>query len=321
MNIGYAGLLVLFVLNININNQIKLHGIQNDELFSLNQVADSVLVDQFTDSAWLNRDKNPLKALEFGLFALNLAKEKKLKYKIPNIYNYLGVISRNLQNYPQALDYFNLAEEASIQIMDSLSYGYSQNNIGDIHIRLENYDTSLVFLKNAEKVFKELNCVEGLAYNYNQMSLLYRNLKDYHRAIEFQNLSLNYRKLRNDTRGFVASLQNIGEINILMGDTQKGFEMLKKGLQHSKENKDTIGIVRSYFIIGRNYISIDKNQIGLRYLKKANQLALKENELAFVSVTSSALYKYYYKNGLYKKALSYYALMKESEDKLFQEKV
>lgn len=251
-------------------------------------------------------------ALFFAEQALHILKKTNIKDStlLANTYQSLGIISRLLGKFDNALNYYNQAELIYKKYKQQNLLAYLYNNKAVIFKKQQNYIKAKDYLTQSITIFSQdsIKSINQLANSYNNLGNILSNQRNYDEAIEFYNKSI---ALKGESKKSYSTYGNMA----LCYKYVENFELAKK--YHLKAinlaiayYKDTnnLNIARHYM----NYASIlalqEKNQKSLQYFKKAHFIYKKN--FGDVHPDMSTLYlsigDYYYKSQKLDSALGYY---------------
>jgi CHAT domain-containing protein len=228
------------------------------------------------------------KSMQFYKEALAAREKVDDKFLMGNSLNSIGAIYHNMDNYPQAIIYFDKAEELRTQIGDLagitrtqslkagsyLAFGEMLNNLGKYPEALENLEKSLEINRN-------LKAKSGIGDVLNQMGFVYSNIGEYSTAIEKINEAAGLMKEENNIIGLAGVYNHLGIVFQMSGRVEKASEYFNNSLKIYEENKDQINVVAVLSNLGtlsfdtKDYIKADE------YHYKALQISreLKDKEL------------------------------------------
>ena len=234
---------------------------------------DSIKLVALKKICWEYRDSDPKKGMDYGMQALEIAFKHKWNYHIAEIYNFIGIINRNLGNYDKALDfYFN-----SLQIYDdtvvNFPHAASLNNIGNLYYRMGFFKEALHFTTLAEQIFDKLNSQLGIAYVYNQYGIIYQKMDSTDKALNYHKNALRIRKSIAHKNGIATSYLHLSEIYLSKGKANKALSYLDSSIFIYKKIKSYNGIASCYLVYGE-YFSL-KKQItrAIHYYENALKIA------------------------------------------------
>ena len=154
---------------------------------------DSLAARYNNDVCWKLRNSNPETAIQFGNKAIDWAKKTGDMEQLVKGYSYIGVCHRNLGNYSDALEYYELGVENArkYDVKDQEAYGYV--NLGNLYIYQENFDEAEAQLHKAKALGELLNDSAIIAYAYLNLGRTRLGNKDYDKSEEFFYKALNIR--------------------------------------------------------------------------------------------------------------------------------
>ena len=108
--------------------------------------------------------------------------------EIANAYNNLGIIYRNIENYKQAIEYYNLSLKIKQKIGNKKGESSSLNNIGVLYEKgYNNIEKALRYYYKSYKIEIEIKNKEGISTSCINIGDAYRQLKEYDNAIIYIN--------------------------------------------------------------------------------------------------------------------------------------
>jgi len=130
--------------------------------------------------------------------------------KISESLNNIGICYYLMNNYREAINWFEeaLQEDLKTGIMKSVATRY--NNLGMACKQLGLYDRAAEYYKKALVLDEEQNDLHSIAISYNNLGSIYDSWGRYDTAIYYYDKSLKYKELLNDSSGMAISLNNIG---------------------------------------------------------------------------------------------------------------
>ena len=155
---------------------------------------DSVRLVALKKICWEYRDSDPKKGMDYGMQALEIALRHKWKYHIAEIYNFIGVINRNIGNYDKALDSYFKSSQTYNDTVINFPHAAAYNNIGNLYYRMGFFHEALHFTTLSEKIFNKLNSPLGKAYVYNQYGIIFQKMDSISKALSYHKKALAIRK-------------------------------------------------------------------------------------------------------------------------------
>jgi tetratricopeptide (TPR) repeat protein len=105
-------------------------------------------------------------------------------FQVIFIYNNLGIVHENLNDYNQAIDYYHRGISLARRIphqQKTLAMLY--NNLGSIYMKKGEFDEAYKNMDTALLIRKELNDKSGEASSYRMLGLLYKSQQNYEKAL------------------------------------------------------------------------------------------------------------------------------------------
>lgn len=228
-------------------------------------------------------------AIDYFLKSLKIFEKYSNKSKMAGAYNNIGSINATLNNFPEALKYYELSKKIKEEQLS----------------------------KNPEN--RDLKSF--LSKTYNNIGSLYARMKDLDKALEYYYKTLEIKNEIGDKKGAATTMNNIGETFSAKEDYVKAGEYFKQAYEVLKDGIDPLGYCASLNSLGRNYIALNDPKEALLYLKKAEMFADTEGFKDDLKVTYSYLAEAYEKAGDLKMSLTYFKKFWKLSEVLFNENV
>jgi len=277
---------------------------------------DANKINVYKELSWKLRNNNPSSAYKYAYDALQLAVKLHNKDEEAAIYNYLGVIRRNQNEYSKALEYFFKALTLAERIKNKTEIGYAYNNIGDIYARQKNDSLALIHFQKAFNIFEKTKNKTGQAYVFNQMSLVYINLQKFDEAIYYINKTIELRNEIKDHIGIAVCYRNMGDVYMMQSDYKKANEFYIKSLVIDKKINAFLGLAYTYNHIGQLYSKMGFFDMAIPYLDSALHMGEKIKSLEVQNIASRELGYVYAQMNDFRKAYFYTDRHKNLNDSL-----
>jgi len=176
---------------------------------TVSQLPDSLKAARYNKISYRTRYQWPLIALQNSQQAIKWAAATQDHTELSKAYSFAGLVERNIENYTEALRYFNHSLEVCRKYNDSLQLAHSYNNIGNLYIQQEEYDKAKEYLDIALDMGKEIDSREVRAYVYYNYGTLYTKTKRYNEAVEALQLCAEERKADGFSKNSRMSVQNV----------------------------------------------------------------------------------------------------------------
>lgn len=157
------------------------------------QAPDSLAARYNNDVCWKLRNISPEVAIQYGMRALEKAESTQDKLQLVKSYAYLGVCQRNLDNFDEALKYYNIGISKAIEygIEEQLGYGYV--NLGNLLIYQNKFDKAEEELQKALPIAQKISDSSILGYIYLNLGRTRLGMKDYDKSEEYFMKSIDIR--------------------------------------------------------------------------------------------------------------------------------
>lgn len=152
-------------------------------------------------------------ALKVFFQAMALAKHsKECISEQSKIYNNLGVLFSDWEEFDKSLNYYNKA----LHIADSMGFigevGRLYNNMGTIYWYKEKNDSAYDFYNKSLAFREKDNDKNGMAYVLNNLGMFYGSLENYKESLVYFNRSFGIFEEISNRIGMTMSLYNIGSV-------------------------------------------------------------------------------------------------------------
>ncbi len=238
--------------------------------------------------------KNYPAAVQFYTRSLTLNEQLNNENGMNGIYNNLGMIYHDMQQYEKALDFFKKNLVGRRAGKDKVSIISSLINISVVHNNLERYAESVQYLQEALAMAREMgdseqmrSCYGMLAETYEKMGktkdmLHYFDLyKSFHEKVQGDKTKAQKNEL--DNAKLIAHTLELEKRNSELELERKEFEIRKKDETINSQTQRQTRLLHS----------LDKNQLIIRYLQrdsvaKANEVRLQNQHLKDVNAKNEA---------------------------------
>lgn len=242
-------------------NQVKVDSL----LFLIdNEKNDTIRAHQLITLCWQLRTEFPELAFKYGLKAQEIYDKYNLNCEKCKLYNYLGIIKRNVTDYAASVEYFYkavaLAKEANCN--DELAYAY--NNLAESFSNIENKNESLEYYNLSNSIFLQTKNYKGLGFNLFSLGIFYSKLNDIEKAKTFFQKSLDYKLKYHDNRSIANNYLQIGRCYLVKCNFDSALIYFRKAEDLNEIANEGL-YTHLYFFYG--YFYTQKNEINkaIRY--------------------------------------------------------
>ncbi|OJJ15780.1 hypothetical protein BKI52_36265 [marine bacterium AO1-C] len=258
-----------------------------------------------SELTWNLRDFDLKKALHYSLENYALVEELSLETEKPRVYNYVGIIYRNMGNYAQAIDFYHKALIKAQDLKLTTQEAYAHNNIGEIFLLQNDAKSAKSHIQKAIRMFQILGDKRGEAYGYLRLGEVYEQQKIYEQALK---AFFRVEELRNkmvDKYAIKVAWHRIGIVYGRQGDYQKALEYVNRALVYNRKTNDIRGTnslrnskAEIYLKLGRYNEAIELASLSLKETSRLNAKPLMYGSAQVLHMAFAEL-------GEYEKAYSY----------------
>ncbi|MFT6182503.1 MAG: tetratricopeptide (TPR) repeat protein [Flavobacteriales bacterium] len=206
-----------------------------------------------------------------------LKESRKDTEHLANVFNKLGIVKDQLEQYEESRRFFLMAKSYSNLSGDSAELGDSFNNLACSYYFTGVFDSAFLYFDSTAKVFSEIGDLKRLS------------------IIEF----------------------NRGSMMIQRGDNEGAIKQYKSSIQSNSSLKDTVlGIVAS-LNLGVAYLNVETNDSSLFYLQESESLAKLYWYPEHLKSILNNLGHLHYNMGEFEKACDYYESYHDLKDSLY----
>ncbi|MBD1259880.1 tetratricopeptide repeat protein [Maribacter polysiphoniae] len=251
-------------------------------------------------------------------------KEDNLEFRVYSL-NMLSVIHRRRDAIKSALDYSQEALELAETVKNpseglKRSINVSLNGIGNLYQTLEQYDLAIEQFRKSLKLENELGNKLGLAINHQNIGECQEMQGKLDEALKSYRTSLAYNEEINSENGKVICKNSIAHVYLAQHKLDEALEILEPTLLSSQEIGDKYLTSGVYINLGRAYLLKDNLKKAQINLDQGLAIAERHNLPSNISLANSYLSELAEKQGNYKKAMTYYKLAQEFEEKTINER-
>lgn len=157
------------------------------------------------------------------------------KYRTGLIYNNIGVLYQKMGDYTGAIEFFKEAKDYVGPHNDERLISFINTNIGNSYTEIGEFERAKTFLLEGLEAKIKLDNIHSLAYSYNSLGRLYL-LKNQLDESETQYINaLNRGKETSSKKSQLESFIGLAEISLLKGDIEKAKANCEEALKLSNE--------------------------------------------------------------------------------------
>ena len=211
-----------------------------DSLIRLSTTAPDTLRDDISNTiCWKLRNNYPEMAIQYAMTAIKYAENTKDNVQLVKGYSYIGVCHRNLGNYSDALEYYNLGLEKAKQLGVHDQEAYAYINLGNLYLYQEQYDEAEENLNKGLELGHQLSDSSILSYCYLNLGRTYLGRNQYELAEESLEHALEVRYLIHASQGDITVCKKyLGDIYFARGEIDRAVSRYLECVSNEKYLND-----------------------------------------------------------------------------------
>ena len=258
-----------------------------------------------------NMNTVPQKSIEYGLKALELAKDNNEPENEANSYKRLGWVHFNLGDYNNSLEYYKLAIDLYKDLDLLLDEAILTNFVGSAYYRKGDYQKSSSAYYKTEKLCDELmlsgneiTSVKRLyAILYINMGILYHEMDSSQLANTYFKNALNHAQDIQDTTRITASYANMGMVFRADEKYDSASVYYSKALSLARKTQNTYYQKSILNNIANLHKDLHKPDSALHYFSKAKDIIVSTEDNYGHSLVNRNIAGIYLETGNTEKAI------------------
>ena len=218
--------------------------------------------------------KNHIEALTLYQECLGISRDHNFKSLIPHLFNNIGLIYKDFEDYEDAQTNFQNAYTLFIENNDEENSVYPLYNISLIQSIIGNDQEAIDGYLNLVSYHLKTENWVSLASVYNSISEIYKKNEDFKLARQYLDMALNAIKNKKDSFNSGPSsyyqtsiFTNAAQLNYIEGNYKKSKNLAHKAINLSFENSYILNTIKSSKILGEIYDKEKKLDSALKYHK------------------------------------------------------
>jgi two-component system, NarL family, sensor kinase len=269
-------------------------GIDSLKTLLANPKDDKERIKVLLELCWELRFVNADTARDYGLRALSLSQDLKLRdYEVEALHN-VGITHEAQGNYNEALDFELRALALRKEIGDNSKTANTLNNIGIIYDEQGSFTKAIEYYLNARKIYEELKDDEKIAMVIINMAIVFKSQNEYQRVINsYQEALAIYNRL-NKKFGIAVCHANLGSVYYYLPDYDSALHYSLLATKEFEAQNVQQFLPTSLCNAGMAYDKLGEKELAKSFLLRAQKLNQQYNnkkELAFVTIYLSNLYR------------------------------
>jgi len=204
---------------------------------------------------------------------------KNEDFENSNTYNRFGIFYEELKLYQKALEMYEKSLEMNMDLKLSENIALNCRNIGDVHVELNNFQQALDYYERAELIFSaEKNTKYTAFMNYRIGYLLFNNLDDSEKAIVHL-LKANELYLEVEEFEMVALVKYyLGKSYIKNDNPKEAINQFVEASEINEKLEEYVNQADCVFEIGSIFKENEQYNEAIDYFNKSVEIFHKNNE-------------------------------------------
>jgi len=162
----------------------------------------------------------------------------------------LGTVSWRRSEYLEALDYYNRALAAHVELGEKSGVANVMGNIGVVYYSLGKYPQALDYYRRALTMYEELGEKSGVASVMGNIGIVYYSLGKYSEALQYYSRALVVHEELGNKSSAALVTSSIGNVYKKLGEYSQVLEYYSRGLAAHEELGEKYGIAGVMASIG-----------------------------------------------------------------------
>lgn len=268
---------------------------------------------------------NNMKAIDYHIQALDIAKEINDRKLLAFIHNNLGVDYQITGDFGNSIEHFltslTIKEEKlpnGETTASQKSIAMTMSNIGVIYDEMGNYDKALEFYIKSLQIRNLLNDTKGIGACLQNIGIVYEEKSEYHKALDYYNRALNLKRELGNMDEIAITLLNIGIVYLDLNDFKQALEYHFQSLDIFEKKENFYSIANVSNSIADIYLEKDDPDNAYPYILKGLNTATKIDAKKLMADSYRFMAKYQMLKGNYKKASEAQQELLVLKDSLFR---
>lgn len=265
------------------------------------------------------------KAITTHKRALQTAEEaSSVEFRVFSL-NMLGVDYRKIDANRTALDYNHEALSLADKVENpglglKRSTAVSLNSMGNIYLLLKQYDLAIERFKRSMKIEASIGNELGLAINHHNIGYAKEAQENIEEALKYYQKSTDINVKINNTYGLIICKSSIATIFIKQDKPKEAIQLINENFEDVKSLGNKEFLAYHYINLGWAQSKLSQFKEAEVNLEKGLEISKKYNFATSISDAYNNLAELNEKKKNYKKALTYYKLSEEFDEKITNER-
>lgn len=180
----------------------------------------------------------------------------------------LGVIHSDLKDYNNAMEHFEIAQEAFLK--SDFDYGLARTKTGmaTVWLNLNELDKAQHLYEEALKIFEDLRMQAAMSRIYNDLGVIYRKRHLLEESISSLSKALDIRKNIKHVQGIATTLNDLSESYIEAKEIDKAIELLNESVDLCKRINNQFKLSKSHQLLYLAYKELGQAENALFHLEQ-----------------------------------------------------
>ncbi len=175
-------------------------------------ISDTGLINRLNSSSFNLIKEAPDSAKQLAVQAIRLSEPLNYLQGLGDGYIRLGIIEKDLGNYPGSIALYKKSLSYRIKIGDKDLIAGVYNNIGMVFSKMAEYDSASFYLLKALSMAEALQLKSAQAMYSMNLGIAYKGNEDYELALKYNQQAADLYKSENDSAGILKCIINEGTI-------------------------------------------------------------------------------------------------------------
>ena len=217
---------------------------------------------------------NHIEALKYYQEALEISDSQNFRTLLPHLYNNIGLLYKQIEDYDDAQSNFQRAFELFMELNDEANSVYPLYNMALIQSIVGEDEKAIEGYLNLTSYHLKTENWLSLASIYNSISEIYLNKEDIERSEEYLNMALNAIKNKGDSFNTgpkslqeSAIFSNAAQLYFKKAEAQLAKYYAHKAIKISQENSYRLNVFKSAKVLADIYDNTKRLDSSLFYYK------------------------------------------------------
>jgi serine phosphatase RsbU (regulator of sigma subunit)/tetratricopeptide (TPR) repeat protein len=225
-----------------------------------------------------------------------------------DITNRIGKVCLRLNNYDEALVYYQRSLATYEQRKDAQGQIVSLKNIIDIYNIKAKFNKALEYSQKMRQIQAKIGNQQGVAEAVNRIGYFYKYIKQLPKSLEAFSEALQLYKALNNLDEMCKILTNKGVIYQLLGDSRNSLLSFFEAAKIRESQKKEVEIAELCNYIAAVYMGMGDDENAQLYTERAIRFGKKNDSKPTLVQSYQTLSKIYQNRGSNRRALKYYKL-------------